>query len=74
MHLTFLARDNQSPGGGSPTIYLTDRTDRRTIVGQGWKLAPDTATSLRMPDSEDAVELPLDLVVEAVRILGNAAR
>jgi hypothetical protein len=61
--LTFLAKDPWSPGGGSPTLYRTDRADRATLVVQGWRLDPETVASLGMPGHEDAVEVPLDVLV-----------
>lgn len=74
MRLTFVTKDDRSPGGGSPTIFRTDRPGRPTLVSQGWKLDPETAAGLGMPDAEDAVEITLDMVVEAVRILTDNDR
>jgi hypothetical protein len=48
---------------GSPTAFATDR---QTLVIQGWKVAdPDALRIARergLPDHEDIVEIPLDLL------------
>jgi len=36
MRARFLGRDLDSQVGQSPTLFATDRTDRRTYVAQGW--------------------------------------
>lgn len=36
MHVTFLGKDPNSFEGDSPTLFATDRTDRRTYIAQGW--------------------------------------
>jgi hypothetical protein len=60
--LTKIAGDDNCRNGDCPTVY---RTDRGTIAVQGERLAHPT------PDHEAIVEIPLDLLKEAVRALGG---
>ncbi|WIM96831.1 hypothetical protein ACTOB_000302 [Actinoplanes oblitus] len=46
MRLTFLGKETQ--GGGSPTLY---ETDRGTCVVQGWKVPGEPATTVEIPES-----------------------
>jgi hypothetical protein len=62
MELTKIAGDDNCKDGDCPTVY---RTDRGTIAVQGDRLARAT------PDHEAIVEIPLDLLMEAVRALGR---
>jgi hypothetical protein len=48
--------------GDCPTIY---RTDRGTLVIQGYRLA-----DIRTPDGETVVEIPVKLLREAARAFG----
>jgi hypothetical protein len=48
--------------GDCPTVY---RTDRGTVAVQGYRLDHTT------PDAEAVVEIPAELLVEAVRALGG---
>jgi hypothetical protein len=61
LELTKIAGDN-CRNGDCPTVY---RTARGTIAVQGARLAHPT------PDHEAIVEIPLDLLMEAVRALGR---
>jgi len=36
MRARFLGKDPESNVGDSPTLFATDRTDRRTCIAQGW--------------------------------------
>ena len=36
MRARFLGTDPDSQEGQSPTLYATDRTDRKTYIAQGW--------------------------------------
>jgi hypothetical protein len=36
MHVRFLGTDPESQEGQSPTLFATDRTDRKTYIAQGW--------------------------------------
>lgn len=38
MHARFLGKDPASHIDGSPTLFATDRTDRKTYIAQGWKV------------------------------------
>jgi len=61
VELTKIAPDN-CRNGDCPTVY---RTSRGTIAVQGTRLDHPT------PDHEGLVEIPLDLLREAVRALGG---
>ncbi|MGK5684747.1 hypothetical protein [Actinoplanes sp. URMC 104] len=50
-------------GGGCPTVY---RTDRNTYVVQGYTVTAE-ATGLDIPAGEQLVEIPADLLAEAVK-------
>lgn len=63
MALTRLAGD--CPDGRTcPTVF---KTDRGTIVVQGYKLAADDLAQIVLPDGETAVEISITLLEEAVR-------
>ena len=36
MRAWFLGKDPASNVGDSPTLFATDRTDRKTYIAQGW--------------------------------------
>jgi hypothetical protein len=38
MRARFLGKDPESNVGDSPTLFVTDRTDRRTYIAQGWEV------------------------------------
>lgn len=38
MRVWFLGKDPESNVGESPTLYATDRTDRKTYIAQGWRV------------------------------------
>ena len=38
MRARFLGTDPDSQEGQSPTLFVTDRTDRRTFIAHGWKV------------------------------------
>lgn len=52
--------------GDCPTIYTTDRG---TVVVQGGRVGQ--ADGLKLGDGEDAVEIPLELLKEALSALGQ---
>jgi len=62
IQLEKIAGDDNCRNGDCPTVY---RTGRGTIAVQGERLAHPT------PDHEAIVEIPLDLLVEAMRALGG---
>ncbi len=43
MHARFLGKDPDSQVDNSPTLFLTDRTDRRTFIAKGWKVTDPQA-------------------------------
>jgi hypothetical protein len=56
MRLTFIGKDPDSNPTGSPTLY---RTDRRSWIVQGWKVAdPEALAQMNIPEGETAVEIP----------------
>jgi hypothetical protein len=61
MELTRITGDN-CKDGDCPTVY---RTDRGTIVVQGDRVSHPA------PAHEALVEIPVDLLMEAVRALGG---
>jgi len=61
MELTKIAGTN-CKDGDCPTIY---RTERGTIAVQGYRLTRD------VPEGEALVEIPAELLSEAVRALGR---
>ncbi len=56
MALKFLGKDPDSPGGGSPTVYLDEERD--TYVLQGWKVDAERAEGLDVPVHETLIEFP----------------
>ena len=62
MELTKIAGDDNCRNGDCPTVY---KTDRGTIAVQGDRLERLT------PDHEAVVEIPVELLKEAVRALGG---
>ena len=56
MRLTFIGKDPDSNPTGSPTVY---RTDRGTLVVQGWVVSDQEALAqMDIPNGETAVEIP----------------
>jgi hypothetical protein len=47
-----------------PTIY---ETDSGSFVIQGFQIDKDTRSQLPIPDGEDAVEIPKELLIEALK-------
>jgi hypothetical protein len=64
MHVTFLGKDDQSQADNSPTLFATDRMDRRTYVAQGWVVTdPQTLAEIGpVPDGEAIIEIPEDVL------------
>lgn len=50
-------------GGSCPTVY---RTDRGTLIVQGYTVSADSV-DLDLPDGEQLVEIPAELLAAAVR-------
>lgn len=43
MRARFLGKDPESNMGESPTLFATDRTDRKTYIAQGWRVTDPQA-------------------------------
>ncbi len=64
MQIRFLGKDPNSGEGDSPTLYATDRTDRKTYLAQGWVVTdPEALAELGdLPPGEAIVEIPEDVL------------
>jgi hypothetical protein len=64
MRALFLGKDPDSNVGDSPTLFATDRTDRRTYIAQGWKVTdPQALADIgRVPDHETLIEIPEEVL------------
>lgn len=64
MRAQFLGKDPESQEGQSPTLFATDRTDRRTYIAQGWKVTdPQALTDVGpVPDHGTLVEIPEEVL------------
>jgi hypothetical protein len=64
MRARLLGKDPDSQVGQSPTLYATDRTDRRTYIAQGWIVAdPQVLADVGpVPAGEAIVEIPEDVL------------
>jgi hypothetical protein len=64
MHARFLGKDPESQVDNSPTLFVTDRTDRRTFIAQGWKVTDPQALADvgPVPDHEGIIEIPEDVL------------
>jgi hypothetical protein len=60
----FLGKDPDSQEGQSPTLFATDRTDRRTYIAQGWKVTdPQALADIGpVPDHETLIEIPEEVL------------
>ena len=69
MHARFLGKDPDSQVDNSPTLFVTDRTDRRTFIAQGWKVTnPEALADVGpIPDHEGIIEIPEDVLKFYVR-------
>jgi hypothetical protein len=69
MHARFLGKDPESQVENSPTLFLTDRTDRVTYIAQGWKVTdPQALADIGpVPDHEGLIEIPEDVLKMYVR-------
>ena len=58
MRARFLGTDPDSQVDNSPTLFVTDRTDRRTFIAQGWKVTdPEALADVGpVPDHEAIIE------------------
>jgi hypothetical protein len=73
MRATFLGKDPESRDNQSPTLFATDRTDRKTYIAQGWKVTdPQTLADVgEVPDHEAIIEIPEDVIKMWVRRYGE---
>lgn len=64
MHARLLGKDPDSTEGASPTLFVTDRTDRVTYIAQGWKVTdPQVLADVGpVPDHETLIEIPEDVL------------
>lgn len=64
MRARFLGKDPSSQEGQSPTLFATDRTDRKTYIAQGWLVTdPQTLADVgSVPEGEAIVEIPEDVL------------
>ncbi len=64
MHARFLGKDPASAEGDSPTLFATDRTDRKTYIAQGWIVTDPQALAEigPIPEGEAIIEIPEDVL------------
>ncbi|MGB3445044.1 MAG: hypothetical protein WBA97_40430 [Actinophytocola sp.] len=64
MHVRFLGKDPDSAEGDSPTLYATDRTDRKTYIAQGWHVTDPQVLAEIGPiaEGEGIIEIPEDVL------------
>jgi hypothetical protein len=64
MRAHLIGKDPESPDKNSPTLFATDRTDRKTFLVQGWKVTDRSALADvgTIPGHEDIVEVPVDIL------------
>jgi len=64
MHVRFLRKDPDSQEGQSPTLFATDRTDRKTYIAQGWVVTDPVALAELgdIPPGEAVIEIPADVL------------
>jgi len=60
----FLGKDPCSQEGQSPTLFATDRSDRRTFIAQGWVVTDPQALADvgPVPAGETIIEIPEDVL------------
>lgn len=64
MQLRFLGKDPSSAEGDSPTLWATDRMDRKTYIAQGWVVTDPQALAAvgPIPEGEALIEIPEDVL------------
>lgn len=64
MRARFLGKDPDSQEGQSPTLFATDRTDRKTYIAQGWVVTDPQALADvgPLPEGETIIEIPEDVL------------
>lgn len=65
MHAYFLGKDPESVVGDSPTLFATDRTDRKTYIAQGWVVTdPQVLADVGpIPEGEAIIEIPEEVLM-----------
>jgi hypothetical protein len=65
MRAQFLGKDPESQVENSPTLFATDRTDRKTYIAQGWVVTdPQALADIGpLPDGETIIEIPGDVLM-----------
>lgn len=60
----FLGKDPNSQEGQSPTLFTTDRSDRKTYIVQGWVVTdPQVLADVGpVPAGEAIIEIPEDVL------------
>lgn len=69
MRARFLGKDPESNVGESPTLFATDRTDRKTYIAQGWRVTdPQVLADVgSVPSHEGLIEIPEEVLKFYVR-------
>ena len=69
MRARFLGKDPSSQEGQSPTLFATDRVDRKTYIAQGWVVTdPQVLADVGpLPPGEAIVEIPEDVLTFYLR-------
>lgn len=64
MRAQFLGKDPESQVGQSPTLFATDRADRKTYIAQGWVVTdPQVLADVGpIPEGEAIIEIPEDVL------------
>jgi hypothetical protein len=64
MRAQFLGTDPNSQEGQSPSLFATDRTDRKTYIAQGWVVTDPQALADvgPIPEGEAIIEIPEDVL------------
>lgn len=64
MRAQFLGNDPDSQVDNSPTLFATDRTDRKTYIAQGWVVTdPQALADIGpIPEGEALIEIPADVL------------
>jgi hypothetical protein len=64
MRATFLGKDPESRDGESPTLFATNRADRKTYIVQGWVVTdPQALADIGdVPNGETIIEVPEDVL------------
>lgn len=65
MRVRLLGKDPDSQVDNSPTLFATDRTDRRTYIAQGWRVTdPQALADIGpVPEHETLIEIPEEVLM-----------